>query len=395
MNGRQRILAALDHTEPDWVPWDLGGTHVSTIAIRAYESLRDHLGLPKRKTEICDLLQQICVPHEDVIEKLGIDTGGLYPLCANNIPLPVGSEQWQQTHKKVDGGWQDVDEWGLTQFFPEKDGLYYSIVASPLNAAEVTIEQMDGLQLPAGSERWRVEGLRDKAEELHAEGRAVVVKSLCAGMVEMGERIRGMENFLVDMLAWPKVAERLLDRFLQIKMDFWTLALTELGDVVDVVLEMDDYGTQESQLVSPDTFRKMVKPKLKQLVDHIKRLAPGVKVMFHSCGAVRPIIGDFIEVGIDALNPVHITAEGMEPAGLKRDFGGDICFWGGGIETQHVLPSGTVQQVKDNVRRNAEALAPGGGWVFATVHNIQADVPPENIVAVAEALHEYGRSTGP
>jgi uroporphyrinogen decarboxylase len=167
------------------------------------------------------------------------------------------------------------------------------------------------------------------------------------------------------------------------------MALPLLADVVDVVSEADDYGTQTSQLISPRMFRRLIKPRLQVLVARIKQLAPGARLFFHSCGNVRPLVPDFIELGVDILNPIHVTAAGMEPAALKRDFGRDLAFWGGGVETQSVLPFGTPQDVKDNVRRNLDALAAGGGYVFNSIHNIQADVPPENVVAMWEALREY------
>jgi uroporphyrinogen decarboxylase len=174
----------------------------------------------------------------------------------------------------------------------------------------------------------------------------------------------------------------------ELKLKFWEMALPRLGDLVDVVSEADDYATQTSQLISPRMFRRIFKPRLQTLFARIHELAPRAKLFFHSDGNIRPILPDLIEIGIDILNPVHITATGMEPAALKRDFGRDVCFWGGGVETQTVLPFGTPQEVRDNVRRNVDALAPGGGYVFNTIHNIQADVPPENIVAMLEALRE-------
>jgi uroporphyrinogen decarboxylase len=161
--------------------------------------------------------------------------------------------------------------------------------------------------------------------------------------------------------------------------------------VVDVVVENDDYGTQDSQLISPEQFREVFKPHLRRVFDAVKKTAPDAYLFFHSCGNVRPILPDFIELGVDILNPVHVSAAGMEPAALKRDFGDALTFWGGGVETQHVLPNGTPEEVRDDVRRNLEALAPGGGYVFNTVHNIQNDIPPENIVAMREALAECGR----
>jgi uroporphyrinogen decarboxylase len=159
---------------------------------------------------------------------------------------------------------------------------------------------------------------------------------------------------------------------------------------VDVVTYADDYGTQQSQLISPAMFRRQLKPHVRTLFTRIKQLAPHTKQFFHSCGNVRPLIPDYIEIGTDILNPVHVRASGMDPAALKRDFGQDLVFWGGGIDTQDVLPHSTPQAVKDEVRRNIEALAPGGGYVFNTVHNIQPDVPPENVIAMWQALQEYG-----
>jgi uroporphyrinogen decarboxylase len=206
----------------------------------------------------------------------------------------------------------------------------------------------------------------------------------------MAQRIVGMEACLIMMASDPKLAGTLLEKMLELKLAFWEMALPELADTVDVLAEFDDYGTQTSQLISPRMFRQQLKPRLRTLFARIKQLAPEPKLFFHSCGSVRPIIPDLIEIGVEILNPVHVRAAGMEPVALKRDFGDALAFWGGGVDTQGVLPVGTPQQVKDDVWRNVEALAPGGGYVFSPVHNIQADVPPENILAMLEALQEYG-----
>jgi uroporphyrinogen decarboxylase len=199
-----------------------------------------------------------------------------------------------------------------------------------------------------------------------------------------------MSDLLMDMASSPALAEALFDRLVQIKLDFWEMALPALAGVVDVIAMADDYGTQTSQLISPRMFRRLLKPRLAVLTAAVRRLAPDAALFFHSCGNVRPLIPDFIELGFDILNPIHIRADGMEPVALKRDFGRDIVFWGGGVDTQGVLPRGTPDQVKEDVRRNLDALAPGGGYVFNTVHNIQADVPPENLVAMWDAVREYG-----
>jgi uroporphyrinogen decarboxylase len=207
----------------------------------------------------------------------------------------------------------------------------------------------------------------------------------------MHQRVRGMENSMLDSFLFPVNSDKLIGKLADLKLEFWDACLNELGDVVDIVGEGDDYGTQQSQLISPDQFREYYKPHFERVLSFISEKAPHVKIMFHSCGNVRPIIPDLIEMGVDILNPVHINATGMEPVQLKKDFGRDIVFWGGGVDTQKVLPSGTVQEVKDDVHRNMEALAPGGGFVFNTVHNIQAEVPPENILAMWETLQEFGK----
>jgi uroporphyrinogen decarboxylase len=281
-----------------------------------------------------------------------------------------------------------VDEWGIAHHRPKPDGLYYSMVRSPLSDTSVTQDDLRAYRFPNTGDPARIAGLRELAEKYRARGRAVMLKGVLAGIFEMSQRVRGMENILMDMASNEALAGAFFDKMVELKLAFWEMALPRLHDGVDVVSEADDYGTQVSQLISPRMFRRQIKPRLATLFARIHQLAPNAKFFFHSCGNVRPLLPDFIEIGVDILNPIHITAAGMEPRALKRDFGKDIVFWGGGVDTQDILPHGTPQQVKDDVRRNIDALAPGGGFVFNTVHNIQADVPPENVVAMWEALNK-------
>ena len=181
----------------------------------------------------------------------------------------------------------------------------------------------------------------------------------------------------------------MLNRIVEYKSQYWQRALQEIGDLVDIIVEADDLATQNSLMLSPNTYRKLIKPHHQRLFRFIKDQA-SVKIFFHCCGAARPIIGDLIDAGIDILNPIQISAKDMNPFDLKREFGGDLVFWGGGVDTQNILNYGNQQDVKDNVKSNIEALAPGGGFVFAAVHDIQADVPPENITAMWEAWREFG-----
>jgi uroporphyrinogen decarboxylase len=291
----------------------------------------------------------------------------------------------------VGDAWEYRDEWGIIHRRPKPGGLYYSIVRSPLDSAGLTSDDIRTYRWPQTGDPQRIAGLLEEAVACRTQGRGVMIKGVLAGIFEMAQRVRGMENCLVDMASNAALACTLFDKLLELKLAFWDMALPRLAGTIDIISEADDYGTQTSQLISPRMFRDLLKPRLKILFTRIKQLAPQARLFFHSCGNVRPLMPDFIELGVDILNPVHINASGMEPVALKRDFGRDIAFWGGGVDTQEVLPFGTPQQVKDNVRHNLEALAPGGGFVFNTVHNIQPDVPAPNIVAMWEALREFGR----
>ncbi|MBU0510711.1 MAG: hypothetical protein KKD28_01085 [Chloroflexi bacterium] len=235
----------------------------------------------------------------------------------------------------------------------------------------------------------RFDTLRSQAEAAVAQGKAVVLAGPCAGISEVYSWLRGYEQYFLDLAINHEYVACMLDRLVEFKCAYWERALREIGDMVDVVIEADDLAGQESLLMSPETYRNLIKPRHKRLFSFIKEQAP-VKVFYHSCGAIRPLIGDLIDTGIDILNPVQISAKNMDLRELKREFGQDLVFWGGGVDTQSVLCWGTPDEVREDVKRNIEALAPGGGFVFAAVHDIQADVPPENILAVWKTWQDYG-----
>lgn len=384
MNSRDRINKALNFEEADRIPYDLAATTWTGITNTAYQN---YLKFSDRDTEDSnwsDVIQQIVVPSEKVLQELGADVRGLFPLTSHN---------WDVYSKLKDCGdyYEYRDEWNFTHHFP-KNGFWFSLVNSPMQDVDFTeagIVEKGTWPDAANPERFK--GLREKAIQYREEGKMVFTKGLCAGLFEMHQRVRGMENAMLDPFMFAENSDKLVGKLADLKIEFWDAALTELGDLVDIVGEGDDYGTQQSQLIAPEQFKEYYLPHFKRVFDFIKSKNSKVKILFHSCGNVRPVVPAFIEMGVDILNPVHVTATGMEPVQLKKDFGKDIVFWGGGVDTQHILPNGTPQEVKDDVKRNIDALAPGGGFVFSAVHNIQAEVPPQNIAAMLEALKEFGK----
>ena len=228
-----------------------------------------------------------------------------------------------------------------------------------------------------------------RAKQLHSQTDRAVVFNFCCHLLHAGTGLRGYEQFLCDMLAEPELAGALLDMLTAAYLKRIDRYAPALRGSVDVVLFNDDLGTQQGPLVSPDVYRALIKPRQAKLFGYAKK-AFGAPIAFHSCGAVAEFIPDLIEAGVDALNPVQVAAVGMDSKRLKREFGKDICFWGGGCDTQKVLSRGTPAEVREEVRRRIGDFAPGGGFVFTQVHNIQPDVPPENVVAMFEAVKEFG-----
>ena len=243
----------------------------------------------------------------------------------------------------------------------------------------------------------RYEGMVARANELmNRKQVAYVLGRNAPGIFEIALWMRGFENFYCDLVANQPFAEALLDIIMEVKMKYWARALELLGPNVMIISEADDLASQNRCLVSPELYRKLIKPRHTKLFSFIKKHAQvPVKIFYHSCGAITELLPDLIESGIDILNPVQVSAAGMDTKELKKRFGKDLTFYGGGVDTQHVLPHGTPQEVRDEVKRRIDDLAPGGGFIFNTVHNIQADVPPENIMAMWETVREcgvYGRA---
>ncbi len=380
MTSRQRLLAALAHQVPDRVPIDLGGNQTGIHKL-AYQALLEHWGLSE-PIEIMDAVQQLARPSEAVLQRFHVDTRYIAAGAASDFQGGI------VTRTRDGRLWHDLtDEFGVTWSMPDDHPYYMDISHHPLAGA--TLGDLDAYPFPQGDDPGRFAGLRQRAEELRRQTPYAVVSGISGVVYEICWYLRGLEQWFMDMLTQPEFCEALLDCTLRFWMDWFRALLDEVGDLVDVIMIGDDLAGQKGPLFKPDFYRRVVRPRQRKLVEYIRSRTPA-KIWYHTCGACAGYIPDLLENGIDILNPVQISAAGMDPAVLKARFGNRLVFWGGAIDAQHVLPTSSPETVREQVRRNLAIWKPGGGYVFNNVHNIQAGVPPQNIVALYEAAYEFG-----
>jgi uroporphyrinogen decarboxylase len=366
---RQRFLACLDHRQADRVPLTLGGPSCS-LHREAQKHLMDALGLvPQCEAPLIDRILQIVEPDPQLIEYFDIDVLWLLPKDS-----PATRSEDQMSYR---------DEFG--RYFIAGGG-FYNQKGSPL--VKGTVEELAAYRFPSLMPE-RVQGLRQKAVQLYEQGYGLGVDGPW-GIYEISNSLRGTADYLMDLALNPAYAESIAERVLEEHhIPFYTLLLQEAGPYCQMVMISDDLGSQQGLIFSPRTFRQIFKPRLKRLIEHIHSLAE-VKVYMHSDGAVYDLIPDLIEIGVEGLNPVQYTARGMELERLKRQFGRDLGFFGGSLENESLSYS-TPQEVRRIAAETIHTLAPGGGFLFASIHNITPEVPPENILALFEAARQYGQ----
>jgi uroporphyrinogen decarboxylase len=388
MNSKERIHNAINHREADRVPYDLGGTTVTSITKNAYRSAMVYRGLSAEyQVQEIDPISQIVTPVEENLVYLQSDTRRIGAQRIPEYPL----------RKQVGGKTETVtDFYGCDwKWDPDKD-LYFNQNSFPLEKYDTLSDAVRFLYRPDWNDYLQILH-RDLGVQIKATaGYCCLADRHVAGLTENSLRIRGYEKWYLDTVIDPDGVEALLGIILDDKIRYWDALIDwavshDCQDQIDVIAECDDLGSQNSTIIDPDIIRQMVIPKLKKLFGHLKKRLPGVKIFMHSCGAIRPIIPDLIDAGLDILNPVQYSASGMELAGLKKDFGNDLVFWGGGIDTQTTLNKGTPAEIRDVVKKVLDIMAPGGGFVFTPVHNIQDDVSPKNFWAMWETLQEYGK----
>jgi len=374
------------------VPIDFGGTVDTTIQAVAYKELRQHLGLAPGTPRVIDVYQQVAAIEEDVRVALGSDV----------IPVLYEPREWRQGFladgsraqfparflPQLQADWSQVmldARRNVTARMP-KGGHYFDPVHAPLaQATSITdIERysadIESFDAPAYLDR-SYEELAGEARALRESTDYLLVGFFSGHLLQACLILRGWETFLVDLLDNQKFAAALMERLLEANIRRFERYAETVAPHVHVVMLEEDLGMQDRPLVTPELYRKMIKPYQKELFGFVKSRCDAY-LFLHSDGAVAPLIPDFIEMGVDILNPVQVSAAGMDAGTLKREFGRDICFWGGGCDSQRVLPFGTPEEVASEVNRRIDELAPGGGFVFSTIHNVQNGVPAGNIATM-------------
>jgi uroporphyrinogen decarboxylase len=364
-------MAVLRHEIPDRVPVDLGSTAVSGIHRRANDALKALLGVVADEP-VHDLVQGLVVPDERILQRFGVDFRrvAMPPSAAAAAALPSDNDDTY------------VDEWGMRR---QRTELYWELVEHPL--ADANAEDLRYYPWPDPHDPRRVAGLAEEARRLYQEtDYALVADFLGGGVFEQALWMRGFERFMIDLVSDEPFATALLDTLLELYIEFYAVYLEAVGRYVQIVALGDDLGMQTGPLISPQLYRRLIKPRHKELYDFIHSRTDA-NILHHTCGSVFPLVQDLIDVGVDILNPIQTSARGMDPAALKREFGQQLVFHGG-MDVQHILPFATPQRVREEVRRMVVTLGEGGGYIFAPSHNIQADVPPQNILAIYEAAQE-------
>jgi uroporphyrinogen decarboxylase len=381
MNSRERVMLAMNHKEPDRIPIDLGGSICSSIHKNAYIELKKYLGMDLEEIKMADYVQQLPYLDQALLERFDVDF--------RMVQLPAATAADVDIFEEGDY-YAFIDRWGSKLHMPKEGGLYFDWVDFPIK--EATMRALDNYTWPQPDPPEYNAQLREQAGHLYQETDYALVGSavIGGGIFEQPARTMGLENFFMALVSEPQFADRLMGQITDIYIESCDNYLDQVGEYLQVFTYWDDVCGQNGWLIAPDVYRKMVKPKQRRLVEAIKRKTEA-KIYYHSCGAVFDLIPDLIELGFDILNPVQVSARGMDTRRLKKEYGQDIVFWGGGVDTQHVLPFGKPEEVADEVKRRIDDLAPDGGFVFAAVHNIQALVPPENIVAAFETALQYGK----
>ncbi|MCE5258534.1 MAG: methyltransferase [Chloroflexi bacterium] len=402
--SRERVLQALNHRQPDRVPVDLGGHRSSGMMAIAYARLKQAMGITSGDIYVYDMVQQLAIIESPILDAFGIDTielgrgFDLFPADWRAWALPDGTPckipAFIEPHRMPDGGWGIYHADGTLIGIQKPGCLYFEQTCFPLldyqgdtfGDLPAQLEKVIWSALRTPPTRSSPAVLREGARALRSSTDRAIIGLFGGNLLEMGEFLFRNDGFLYLLAAEPQRAHRFLDAVVEMHLANLQSYLEAVGPYIDIISFGDDLGMQTGPMLSPMMYREFFFPRHRLLWQTAKQLAD-VKVMLHCCGGIYPLIPMLIEAGLDAVNPVQTTCQDMDPIRLKREFGRDLTFWGGGCDTRDVLPHGIPSEVTADVRRRVEILAPGGGFVFQQIHNIMADVPPENVIAMLRAIN--------
>ena len=415
MTRRERVLAAIAHKTPDRAPVDLGAMRSTGMTAIAYSRLKTHLGITAGSTRVYDVVQQLAQPEPEILDLAGsdvVDLGRTFltepsdwkPFeLAGGLPAEIPAyadivrheDGWVAKH--ADGtviGAMPKDAFYLSQkYFPLRawDGKDLSVLDRlPELMEKVTWSALPSAPFHKPLTPGHLAEIRLRAKTLFETTDYAVMIGFGGNLLEWGEYLCGMDRFLMDLAEDRAKAEALLDKLVEMHVANIEKVLDAVEGYVQVIQMGDDLGTQLATVISPRMYREIFKPRHRLIYERVRR-RKGIHLFLHSCGAIAGIIPDLIEIGVEILNPVQTSGRGMEPGRLKREFGKDLVFWGGGCDTREVLPGGTPDEVRRHVRERIEILGAGGGFVFCQVHNILPNVPPANVVAMYEGVKESTR----
>jgi len=373
LSHRERVLAVINHEAPDRLPVDFGGSPATGINLLAYQRLKQHLGLPG-PVRVQNERSILALPDEAVLELFDVDLRLVLAYTAED-----SCNRGLFDEAALARGAEYTDVWGVVRRRPPH-GHYY-VVRAPFEKEDLTIADLDAHPWPPPTQA-DAAGLKREAERLRRETDCALLAHIPGRLFSLGQFMCGFENWLLQLKINPEFCEALLDRGLEIQLAMAQTMLKAVGDSVDILYLADDYGMQTGPLISPELFRCIFKPRMARLIQFLKARS-SARIAFHSCGSVYALIPDFIEVGVEILNPIQVSAADMDTGRLRREFGRRLAFWGA-VDSHQVLPLGTPAQVRAEVARRVQDLGPG--YIPYSVHNLQAEVPPENILAMIDAV---------
>ena len=378
MNSRERVRNALNHQEPDRIPIDLGSTWVTTVNSKVHQKLLQNFNI-NESDQILSLMTQTSIVNEEILKNFDIDFRALRVNKPKKREIVVIEEK--------DCYWY-CDQWQIKRKMPKKNGYYYDICEHPLKKGN--IQELKSFRWPSINDLISLEGLKENAQQMFEQTNYALVGDIGgAGIFENAWYLRGFENWLMDLLINESYCRKLMDKIVEIKYDIIEKFLEATGNYIEVVTLGDDFSGQDNPLISIDLFKKLIKPYYKLLINFIKNKT-NAKIFFHSCGNIKPFLDDFIDLGIDIINPVQISASQMDPYVLKKEYGNKIVFWGDGCDAQKILPFSNEEEVEKEVIRNINILSPGGGYVFGPIHVIQCDVPIRNVIKMFNTARKNG-----